>query len=81
MGNTNVWNTNTKLGYEAIMYNEKLAHVPHYNHDINNIMANDWIFFNAKPDLFVIAPAHIVYPLDFRRSSPPTRRVGPISPW
>ncbi len=66
MGNTNVWNTNTKLGYEAIMYNEKLAHVPHYNHDINNIMANDWIFFNAKPDLFVIAPAHIVYPLDFR---------------
>ncbi|MFA5235808.1 MAG: glucose-1-phosphate adenylyltransferase subunit GlgD [Bacilli bacterium] len=66
MGNTNVWNTNTKLGYEAVMYNENLAHVPHYNHDINNIMANDWIFYNAKPDLFVIAPVHILYPLDFR---------------
>lgn len=66
LGSTNVWNTNTKLGYEAIMYNEPHAHSPSYNHDINNIIANDWIFYNAKPDIFVIAPAHIVYPIDFR---------------
>lgn len=66
LGSTNVWNTNTKLGYEAIMYNEKHAHSPSYNHDINNIIANDWIFYNAKPDVFVIAPAHILYPIDFR---------------
>jgi len=66
LGSTNVWNTNTKLGYEAIMYNEKHAHAPSYNHDINNIVANDWIFYNAKPDLFIIAPVHILYPFDFR---------------
>ncbi len=66
LGSTNVWNTNTKLGYEAIMYNEAHAHSINYNHDINNIMANDWIFYNAKPDLFIIAPAHIIYPIDFR---------------
>ncbi|HAK05591.1 MAG TPA: glucose-1-phosphate adenylyltransferase subunit GlgD [Firmicutes bacterium] len=67
LGSTNVWNTNTKLGYEAIMYNEKFAHTQQYNHDINNIIANDWIFFDVKPDLFVIAPAHIIYPLDFNK--------------
>jgi len=66
LGSTNVWNTNTKLGYEAIMYNERYSHAPSYNHDINNIIANDWIFYNAKPDVFVIAPAHILYPIDFR---------------
>ncbi len=68
LGSTNVWNTNTKLGYEAIMYNEKHAHSPSYNHDINNLRANDWIFFDAKPDMFIIAPAHIVFPFDFRQA-------------
>lgn len=66
LGSTNVWNTNTKLGYEAIMYNEAHAHSQSYNHDINNISANDWIFYNAKPDMFVIAPSHIIYPFDYR---------------
>jgi glucose-1-phosphate adenylyltransferase len=66
LGSTNVWNTNTKLGYEAIMYNERHAYTPVYNHDINNMLANDWIFLSAKPDIFVVAPVHIIFPIDFR---------------
>ncbi len=66
LGSANVWNANTKLGYEAIMYNEKMANNPRYNHDINNIRANDWMFFTSMPDYFVIAPAHIVMSIDYR---------------
>jgi glucose-1-phosphate adenylyltransferase len=66
LGSTNVWNTNTKLGYEAILYNEKHAHHLEYNHDINNMLANDWIFHSARPDLFVIAPSHIIFSFDYR---------------
>ncbi len=66
LGSANVWNANTKLGYEAIMYNEKMANNSRYNHDINNIRANDWMFYTSLPDYFVIAPAHIVMSIDYR---------------
>lgn len=66
LGSTNIWNNNTKLGFELIMYDEKNAYSPIYHHDLNNIKANDWIIKSNKPDLYVIAPVHIVYPIDFR---------------
>lgn len=66
LGSANVWNANTKLGFEAIMFNEKTANSPRYNTDINNIKANDWMFYDKEPDYFVIAPVHFVMPVDFR---------------
>ncbi len=66
LGSTNVWNNNTKLGFELIMYDEKNANNPLYHHDLNNIKVNDWIIKREQPDFFVIAPVHIIYALDFR---------------
>lgn len=68
LGSSNAWNNNTKLGYEAILYNEKYTHSPGYNHDINNLLANDWIFYDVNPDIFVITPVHIIFPADFRKA-------------
>lgn len=65
LGSSNVFNTNTKLGFEQIMYDEKHANNPLYNHDLNNIRANDWLILETKPDVFVIAPPDIVYCMDF----------------
>lgn len=67
LGSTNIWNNNTKLGFELIMYDEKNAYSPIYHHDLNNIKANDWIIKSNRPDLYVIAPVHVVYPIDFRQ--------------
>jgi glucose-1-phosphate adenylyltransferase len=66
LGSANVFNSNTKLGFQQIMYNEKLATSNLYNHDLNNIRANDWLILGAKPDLFVVAPPDILYAIDFR---------------
>ena len=66
LGSTNVWNNNTKLGFELIMYDEKHANNPLYHHDLNNIKVNDWIIKREQPSFFVIAPVHIIYALDFR---------------
>jgi glucose-1-phosphate adenylyltransferase len=66
LGSTNVFNTNTKLGFEQVMYNEKQANNPLYNHDLNNIKANDWILLESKPDVIVIAPSDILYTLNFQ---------------
>jgi glucose-1-phosphate adenylyltransferase len=66
LGTNNVFNSNTKLGYEQILYNEKQANNPLYNHDLNNIRANDWLLLEGKPDVVVIAPSDILYTLDFR---------------
>jgi glucose-1-phosphate adenylyltransferase len=66
LGSANVFNTNTKLGFQQIMYNEKFATSDVYNHDLNNIKANDWLILEAKPDIFVIAPPDILYAIDFR---------------
>jgi glucose-1-phosphate adenylyltransferase len=66
LGSTNVWNNNTKLGFELIMYDEKNANNPLYHHDLNNIKVNDWIIKRERPAWFVIAPVHIIYALDFR---------------
>ena len=66
LGTNNVFNSNTKLGYEQILYNEKQANNPLYNHDLNNIRANDWLLLEGKPDVVVIAPSDVLYTLDFR---------------
>jgi glucose-1-phosphate adenylyltransferase len=44
LGSTNAFNTNTKLGFEQVLYNEKNANNPLYNHDLNNLKANDLLY-------------------------------------
>lgn len=66
LGSTNVYNNNTKLGFEQVLYNEKHANNPLYNHDLNNLKANDWLILDHRPDVIVIAPSDMLYTLDFR---------------
>ena len=40
LGNGNSWNFNQKAGGVSLLYNEKYANDPKYNHDINNLIEN-----------------------------------------
>jgi len=66
LGSTNVFNNNTKLGFEQVLYTEKHANNPLYNHDLNNLRANDWLLLDNKPDVVIIAPSDILYTFDFK---------------
>jgi glucose-1-phosphate adenylyltransferase len=66
LGSTNVFNNNTKLGFGQVLYNEKNANNPLYNHDLNNLKVNDWLVLDHKPDVIVIAPIDFLYTLDFK---------------
>ena len=55
-----------KLGVFRLLYNEKYANNPKYNHDINNLIENIAFLENNKSDYVVIAPAHIVTTMDYR---------------
>jgi len=66
LGSTNVFNNNTKLGFEQVLYNEKHSMNPLYNHDLNNLKANDWLILDHRPDVIVIAPSDLLYTLDFQ---------------
>lgn len=65
LGNANVWNINTKLGINTILYNENEARNPLYNHDVNNIKENDWLLHKVNADYVVIAPVHFVMAIDY----------------
>lgn len=66
LGFSNSWNINTKLGANALMYNEKYINNSRYNTDINNIIENDWLFEKSHADYVVVAPAHFVMTIDYR---------------
>ena len=40
LGTGNSWNFNSKSGGVSLLYNEKYANNPKYNHDINNLVEN-----------------------------------------
>ena len=40
LGNGDSWNFNSKAGGVSLLYNEKYANNPNYNHDINNLIEN-----------------------------------------
>ncbi len=67
LGSRNIWNVNTKNGFEVIAYNEQgIKFGERYNTDIANILENKWILRQANPDYVVIAPTHFIAPIDFR---------------
>lgn len=64
LGSMTAFIENTKIGKESIMYNESGIMNPPYNHDINNLRTNPWIF-HINAEYVVIQPAHIVSTIDF----------------
>lgn len=66
LGSSNVFNTNTKLGFEVVLYNDKHLNNPLYNHDLNNLRTNDWLLLDYQPDYVVIAPSDMLYTIDFQ---------------
>lgn len=67
LGFANAWNINTKVGSNAIMYNERFANNPRYNHNLNNIKENEWVLNSSKAKYVVIAPVHFVMSIDYRK--------------
>ena len=65
LGSMTAWIENTKIGRESILFNERGILNPPYNHDISNIVFNEWILNRSNPDYVVIQPAHIVAKLNF----------------
>lgn len=67
-GEGHIFNENSKLGGISLLYDEPYATNPIYNHDINNLIENSWFIKSIPEDVecFVIAPAHLLYKLDFR---------------
>ena len=66
LGNMNAWVTNTKIGKETIMYNERGILNPTFNTDINNIRENDWVLYDSSAAYIVFQSSHIVANVDLR---------------
>ncbi|MCI9050040.1 MAG: glucose-1-phosphate adenylyltransferase subunit GlgD [Coprobacillus sp.] len=65
LGNGNSWNFNSKSGGVSLLYNEKYANNPMYNHDINNLVENIAFLEKSKADYVVVAPAHIITTMNY----------------
>lgn len=65
LGTGNEWNFNQKKGGVSLLYNEKYANNPKYNHDINNLVENIAFIKEANPDYVVVAPAHIITTMNY----------------
>ncbi len=63
----NSWSINTKVGSRIVMYNEEFYNNVRYNHDLNNIRKNDWFLYQSKADYVVIAPAHFLMSINYRK--------------
>lgn len=66
-GTLKTWVNNTKIGRQNLLINEKGIKDPKYNSDLNALRENDWILYDAQADYVVIAPAHILTHIDFRK--------------
>jgi glucose-1-phosphate adenylyltransferase len=66
IGYGHAWSSNTKLGGLSILYDEPFSGSSGYNHDINNLIENSWYLKGTIGDVVVIAPAHILFKIDFR---------------
>ena len=62
LGNGNSWNFNQKAGGVSLLYNEKYANDPKYNHDINNLVeyihSLETYVINRKELLEIMKKAH-----------------------
>ncbi len=67
IGTLKTWVNNTKIGRQNILMNERGIRDPKYNSDLNAIRENDWVYFEADADYVIIAPAHIISVIDYRK--------------
>ena len=63
-GSLKNWASNTKIGKQNYLINEKGIANPDYNSDLNAIRENDWVLFDTNADYIVIQPAHILTKLN-----------------
>lgn len=63
-GSLKNWASNTKIGKQNYLINERGIADPDYNSDLNAIRENDWVLFDTNADLIVIQPAHILTKLN-----------------
>ena len=63
-GSLKNWASNTKIGKQNYLINERGIADPNYNSDLNAIRENDWVLFDTNADLIVIQPAHILTKLN-----------------
>ena len=66
-GTLKTWVNNTKIGRQNLLINEKGIKDPKYNSDLNALRENDWVLYDADFDYIIIAPAHIIAPMDYRK--------------
>ena len=63
-GSLKNWVSNTKIGKQNYLINERGIADPDYNSDLNAIRENDWVLFDTNADYIVIQPAHILTKLN-----------------
>ena len=59
-GSLKAWASNTKIGRQNYLVNERGIADEDYNSDLNAIRENDWVLFETNADYIVIQPAHIL---------------------
>ena len=65
-GSMKTWVNNTIIARQNILINEKGIRNPKENSDLACILQNDWVLYEAKADLIVVQPSHIIDVIDFR---------------
>ena len=63
-GSLKNWVSNTKIGRQNYLINERGIADPDYNSDLNAIRENDWVLFDSNAEYIVIQPAHILTKLN-----------------
>ena len=63
-GSLKNWASNTKIGKQNYLINERGIADSKYNSDLNAIRENDWVLFDTNADYIVIQPAHILTKLN-----------------
>ena len=63
-GSLKNWASNTKIGKQNYLVNEKGLADPDFNSDLNSLRENDWVLFDTNADYIVIQPAHILTKID-----------------
>ncbi len=67
VGNLKSWVTNTKIGRQNILINEKGIKDPSFNTDLASLSQNDWVFYEAKADIVIITPSYVLANIDFNK--------------
>ena len=63
-GSLKAWASNTKIGKQNYLVNERGIADADYNSDLNALRENDWVLFDTNADYIVIQPAHILTKID-----------------